>query len=173
MFVSIPYPRPPAPPFLPPLGSIGYSRIAQDTAGYSTGYSRIHHSRIQRTQHSRTQPLTPRVYAELAEQYKLLDPASALAKRHVLADHLKEVIDTLEAKAGQICALYELLAFHDKPASTTGRGKTSTDTRRGKTSTDTGRGKQMHAKSVGDVMRMVKESLGEEVVERLRREWGR
>lgn len=39
-----------------------------------------------------------RIYSELAEQYKLLDAASAAAKRHVLADHLKEVIDTLEQK---------------------------------------------------------------------------
>jgi hypothetical protein len=34
----------------------------------------------------------------LAEQYKILDAASAIAKRHVLAEHLKEVIDTLEQK---------------------------------------------------------------------------
>lgn len=42
--------------------------------------------------------LTYRIYSELAEQYKVLDAASAIAKRHVLADHLKEVIDTLEQK---------------------------------------------------------------------------
>jgi len=34
----------------------------------------------------------------LADQYKVLDAASAIAKRHVLAEHLKEVIDTLEQK---------------------------------------------------------------------------
>lgn len=39
-----------------------------------------------------------RIYSELADQYKLLDAASAVAKRHVLAEHLKEVIDTLEQK---------------------------------------------------------------------------
>ena len=39
-----------------------------------------------------------RIYAELADQYKVLDAASAVAKRHVLAEHLKEVIDTLEQK---------------------------------------------------------------------------
>lgn len=39
-----------------------------------------------------------RIYCELADQYKLLDAASAAAKRHVLAEHLKEVIDTLEQK---------------------------------------------------------------------------
>jgi hypothetical protein len=37
----------------------------------------------------------------LAEQYKLLDAASAVAKRHVLAEHLKEVIDTLEQKVSK------------------------------------------------------------------------
>jgi hypothetical protein len=39
-----------------------------------------------------------RIYAELADQYKVLDAASAVAKRRVLAEHLKEVIDTLERK---------------------------------------------------------------------------
>jgi hypothetical protein len=42
-----------------------------------------------------------RIYSELAEQYKLLDAASAVAKRHVLAEHLKEVIDTLEQKVSK------------------------------------------------------------------------
>jgi hypothetical protein len=39
-----------------------------------------------------------RIYGELADQYKVLDAASAVAKRNVLAEHLKEVIDTLEQK---------------------------------------------------------------------------
>ena len=43
-------------------------------------------------------PLTSSIYSELADQYKILDPASHVAKRHVLAEHLKEVIDTLEQK---------------------------------------------------------------------------
>lgn len=38
------------------------------------------------------------IYVELADQYKVLDAASAVAKRHVLASHLKEVIDCLEQK---------------------------------------------------------------------------
>jgi hypothetical protein len=42
------------------------------------------------------------IYAELADQYKVLDAASAVAKRKVLAEHLKEVIDTLEQKVCQI-----------------------------------------------------------------------
>jgi hypothetical protein len=49
--------------------------------------------------------LTPyccRIYAELADQYKVLDPASAVAKRHVLAEHLREVIDLLELKVGYV-----------------------------------------------------------------------
>lgn len=41
------------------------------------------------------------IYVELADQYKVLDVASAVAKRHVLAEHLKEVIDTLEHKVGR------------------------------------------------------------------------
>ena len=35
---------------------------------------------------------------ELADQYKIIDAASNVAKRNVLAEHLKEVIDTLEQK---------------------------------------------------------------------------
>ncbi len=45
---------------------------------------------------------TSRIYAELADQYKVFDAASAIAKRRVLAEHLKEVIDTLEQKASHI-----------------------------------------------------------------------
>ena len=41
------------------------------------------------------------LYCELADQYKVLDAASVAAKRHVLAEHLKEVIDTLEAKVSR------------------------------------------------------------------------
>ncbi|KAI9635287.1 uncharacterized protein MKK02DRAFT_43969 [Dioszegia hungarica] len=94
------------------------------------------------------------IYCELADQYKLLDAASAAAKRHVLADHLKEVIDTLEQKADQISSLYDLLNFQDRP-----------DTRGGPSGTT-----RKVSKSVADVMRMVKETLGEEGVERLKRE---
>nr|XP_031861374.1 uncharacterized protein CI109_003346 [Kwoniella shandongensis]KAA5528446.1 hypothetical protein CI109_003346 [Kwoniella shandongensis] len=61
------------------------------------------------------------IYSELADQYKLLDPASVSAKRHVLASHLREVIDTLEKKADQIGDLYDLLAYNDKPLSNSGR----------------------------------------------------
>ena len=39
-----------------------------------------------------------RIYCELADQYKLMDPASNVLKRNVLAEHLKEVVDTLEQK---------------------------------------------------------------------------
>ncbi|KAK8865923.1 hypothetical protein IAR55_001071 [Kwoniella newhampshirensis] len=97
------------------------------------------------------------IYAELADQYKVLDPASVSAKRHVLADHLREVIDTLEKKADQIGDLYDLLAFNDKPLSASGQA------------TSSGKGGWV-GKSVGDVMRMVKESLGEEGWERLERD---
>lgn len=38
------------------------------------------------------------IYCELADQYKLMDAASVVAKRNVLAEHLKEVVDTLEQK---------------------------------------------------------------------------
>lgn len=72
---------------------------------------------------------------ELAEQYGLMDAASNVTKRNVLAEHLREVIDTLEQKVAlfisssimsanlalaqgdQIASLYDLLSFKDKPIS--------------------------------------------------------
>lgn len=39
-----------------------------------------------------------RIYVELADQYKLMDAASNVPKRNVLAEHLKDVINTLEQK---------------------------------------------------------------------------
>lgn len=39
-----------------------------------------------------------RIYIELADQYKDIDPVSNVAKRNVLAEHLREVIDVLEQK---------------------------------------------------------------------------
>jgi hypothetical protein len=55
------------------------------------------------------------IYLELAHQYGVMDAASNVAKRNVLADHLRDVIDTLEQKGDQIASLYELLNFEDKP----------------------------------------------------------
>ncbi|KAG5353911.1 hypothetical protein C0989_000154 [Termitomyces sp. Mn162] len=55
------------------------------------------------------------VYVELAEQYKDMDPVSDVARRNLLAKHLREVIDVLEQKGDQIAALYDLLTFKDKP----------------------------------------------------------
>ena len=42
-----------------------------------------------------------RIYIELADQYKVIDPVSNVAKRNVLAEHLREVIDILEQKVGR------------------------------------------------------------------------
>lgn len=73
------------------------------------------------------------IYVELAEQYAVMDAASNVAKRNVLAGHLREVIDCLEQKVSiafnshywtipsyslqgdQIASLYGLLTFKDKP----------------------------------------------------------
>ncbi|KZP31422.1 hypothetical protein FIBSPDRAFT_849381 [Athelia psychrophila] len=55
------------------------------------------------------------IYLELAEQYGLMDAASNVSKRNVLADHLREVVDVLEQKGDQIASLYDLLSFQDKP----------------------------------------------------------
>ena len=42
-----------------------------------------------------------RIYIELADQYKVIDPVTNVAKRNVLAEHLRDVIDILEQK---VCA---------------------------------------------------------------------
>ncbi|KAF8839562.1 hypothetical protein BDN67DRAFT_905345 [Paxillus ammoniavirescens] len=55
------------------------------------------------------------IYSDLAEEYKSLDCATQTAKRRVVADHLRDVIDILERKGNQIASLYELLIFKDKP----------------------------------------------------------
>ncbi|KZT12216.1 uncharacterized protein LAESUDRAFT_691432 [Laetiporus sulphureus 93-53] len=55
------------------------------------------------------------IYVELAEQYKEMDAVSNVAKRNVVAGHLREVIDILEQKGDQIASLYGLLTFKDKP----------------------------------------------------------
>ncbi|KZV76266.1 hypothetical protein PENSPDRAFT_741426 [Peniophora sp. CONT] len=55
------------------------------------------------------------IYLELAQQYGLMDPVSNVAKRNVLAEHLKEVIDVLEQRGDQIASLYDLLTYEDKP----------------------------------------------------------
>jgi Centrosome microtubule-binding domain of Cep57 len=38
------------------------------------------------------------IYTELAEQYRMMDAASNVVKRNVLAQHLREVIDVLEQR---------------------------------------------------------------------------
>ncbi|KAH9065544.1 hypothetical protein EDB87DRAFT_1596529 [Lactarius vividus] len=55
------------------------------------------------------------IYTELADQYKVMDAASNVVKRNVLAQHLREVIDVLEQRGDQIASLYDLLTFEDKP----------------------------------------------------------
>jgi len=42
------------------------------------------------------------IYIELADQYKDMDPVSDVPKRNMLAQHLREVVDILEQKAGGI-----------------------------------------------------------------------
>lgn len=44
-----------------------------------------------------------RIYCELAEQYNLMDAVSNVPKRNALAEHLKEVVDTLEQKVWITC----------------------------------------------------------------------
>lgn len=38
------------------------------------------------------------IYVELADQYKDMDPVSNVRKRNMLAQHLHEVVDTMEQK---------------------------------------------------------------------------
>lgn len=53
-----------------------------------------------------------KIYSELSEQYKRMAPTHV--KRNILAEHLKEVIDTMEEKANQVARLTESLELRDK-----------------------------------------------------------
>ncbi|KZW01501.1 hypothetical protein EXIGLDRAFT_829977 [Exidia glandulosa HHB12029] len=55
------------------------------------------------------------LYIDLADQYKLMDAASNVVKRNVVAEQLKEVIDVLERKGDHIAALRDLLKYGDNP----------------------------------------------------------
>ncbi|KAG8998311.1 hypothetical protein FRB93_013786 [Tulasnella sp. JGI-2019a] len=59
------------------------------------------------------------IYIELAEQYALMDAVSNVAKRNILADHLRDVIDILESKGDHIAALYDLLSGSNRHLSNT------------------------------------------------------
>jgi hypothetical protein len=60
-------------------------------------------------------PSVDSIYIELADQYKVIDATGNVAKRNILAEHLKDVINTVEQKGDQIASLYDLLTFQDKP----------------------------------------------------------
>ena len=92
------------------------------------------------------------IYAELADSYKLLDVAAALSKRRILAEHLREVIDTLEKKADHIVSLYAVLEVHDKTENQ---------------ALAVGVGSSGSWKSIPDILRMVKHGLGEDAIRRL------
>lgn len=86
------------------------------------------------------------IYIELADQYKVLDVACSTEKRHVLAEHLKEVIDSMERKAEQVSALYSLMTVEDREDDVL---------------------PQPPARSANDLWRAVRDSLSEEARRRL------
>ncbi|KAH7925868.1 hypothetical protein BV22DRAFT_1088163 [Leucogyrophana mollusca] len=55
------------------------------------------------------------IYCELAEEYKIMSSTTTVAKRNIVAQHLRDVIDVIERKGNQIASLYDLLKFEDKP----------------------------------------------------------
>jgi ferric iron reductase protein FhuF len=65
--------------------------ILRITKGRSASFSKLRLTDWQRS-----------VYVELADQYKDMDPVSDVPKRNMLAQHLREVVDILEQKAGEI-----------------------------------------------------------------------
>lgn len=86
------------------------------------------------------------IYIELADQYKVLDVACSTEKRQVLAEHLKEVIDSMERKAEQVSALYSLMTVEDRADDLL---------------------PQPPARSANDLWRSVRNSLSEEARRRL------
>ncbi|KAG0704780.1 hypothetical protein DFH29DRAFT_331029 [Suillus ampliporus] len=57
------------------------------------------------------------IYSELADEYKAMDSMVQAARRRIVADHLRDIIDLIERKCDQIQSLYDLLKFEDKPSS--------------------------------------------------------
>ncbi|KAG1743245.1 uncharacterized protein EDB91DRAFT_1126491 [Suillus paluster] len=57
------------------------------------------------------------IYSELADEYKAMDSMAQAARRRIVADHLRDIIDLIERKGDQIQSLYDLLKFEDKPSS--------------------------------------------------------
>ncbi|KAG1868981.1 hypothetical protein DFJ58DRAFT_742556 [Suillus subalutaceus] len=57
------------------------------------------------------------IYSELADEYKSMDSMVQAARRRIVADHLRDIIDLIERKVDQIQSLYDLLKFEDKPSS--------------------------------------------------------
>ncbi|KAG2365161.1 hypothetical protein BDR07DRAFT_1399588 [Suillus spraguei] len=57
------------------------------------------------------------IYSELADEYKGMDSMVQAARRRIVADHLRDIIDLIERKVDQIQSLYDLLKFEDKPSS--------------------------------------------------------
>lgn len=53
---------------------------------------------LRSSQQANAESIRRSIYTELADQYKRMSPLSK--KRGVLAEHLKEVIDTMEHKVG-------------------------------------------------------------------------
>lgn len=43
------------------------------------------------------------VYVDLADQYKIMDAASDVPRRNLVAQHLREVIDIIEQKVSKKC----------------------------------------------------------------------
>lgn len=60
--------------------------------------------------------ITYRIYVELADQYKDIDPVSNVAKRNVLAEHLRDVIDILEQKVRHIRKLHCIITHQSRCA---------------------------------------------------------
>ncbi|KAG2065035.1 hypothetical protein BDR04DRAFT_1145580 [Suillus decipiens] len=57
------------------------------------------------------------IYSELADEYKGMDSMVQAARRRIVANHLRDIIDLIERKVDQIQSLYDLLKFEDKPSS--------------------------------------------------------
>lgn len=51
------------------------------------------------------------IYVELADQYKVMDAASDVKRRNLLAKHLREVVDVLEQKVRNVLFFEYLFCF--------------------------------------------------------------
>ncbi|KAG8795004.1 hypothetical protein FRC12_019087 [Ceratobasidium sp. 428] len=96
-------------------GEAGAARRTDDDEGYLEGGGEVEVDIRRPPPQTVLVKVVRELEGDFARYKAIIGPASNVAKRKVLVERLKEVIDTLEKKGDQIASLYDLLQFNDKP----------------------------------------------------------